>query len=128
MSALLTLYVTDKPACRIEFDHPIPPLKPYFYFETTLEEMDTQNPLGCLAVESAFSAYDKETYGINYFCDGMISSWGFDHSGWPTYGKGSVVGCAVDLRRRIAVFTCDGQVLGESPNLLALAAGSCPFD
>jgi hypothetical protein len=100
----------------IRFNHPVPPQSPYFYFETTIEGMDTEDAKwASLLVASAYTDYNKHSRGVRYSTDGSIRTkrgcW--DRTG-PTWEKGSVVGCAVDLFNRIALFTCDGNILGES--------------
>ncbi|KAI5841635.1 hypothetical protein BZA05DRAFT_380346 [Tricharina praecox] len=103
----------DEPWCIVRFNHPVPPQAPYFYFETIIEEMDPQDTEDVgLDVSSACTDYNKNSRAVCYSANGTIAAKkNRSKHTWPTFGKGSVVGCAVDLINHIAFFTCDGKVL-----------------
>ncbi|KAF8244834.1 ankyrin [Wilcoxina mikolae CBS 423.85] len=104
------LLSSDGP-CWITFDHPISPGSTY-YFEVTFE---TERPQMGVGIGSALAEYDVSgPQGIIYRSNGVISSPRGRENVLPKYSKGSVVGCAVDLQSRIAVFTCDGKLVDAS--------------
>jgi len=62
---LADCYMSGEPPCMIKFNHPVPPKSPYFYFETAIEVMGTEDAeLSGLYVASAYTDYSKHTRGV----------------------------------------------------------------
>ncbi|KAF8537946.1 hypothetical protein BDD12DRAFT_844729 [Trichophaea hybrida] len=97
----------------ITFDHPIPPSTSYYYFEVTVEK--TLKPLMDIGIASLFTEHDSDGPSpICYSSNGRIDSPTSRRQGFRKLSEGSVIGCAVDLKKRIAVFTHDGNLIEAS--------------
>jgi hypothetical protein len=68
-----------------------------------------------IGIASLYTEYDSEGPSpIYYDSRGRIYSPTSHNEGFPKLLEGSIVGCAVDLKKRIAVFTHDGMIVGQS--------------
>jgi hypothetical protein len=67
-------------------------------------------------IASALTEHDRAgPNGIMYHSDGEMRdpTKSKRRKGFSLSSKGTVLGCAVDIKNRIAVFTCDGKIIGN---------------
>lgn len=68
-----------------------------------------------IGIVSTLTEYDSSgPSAIVYTGRGNLKSPRRTQRGFPEYQVGSVIGCAVDVKKRVAVFTRDGKLIGET--------------
>ncbi|KAF8537950.1 hypothetical protein BDD12DRAFT_886666 [Trichophaea hybrida] len=105
------------------FDHPIPPrASGWYYFELSILEVAKSSRFRTqIGLVSALAPYDYGDQILSSHCELAERNLSYSnsgsirgitaYSGAPSFSAGSVIGCAVNLHKELAYFTCDGEVI-----------------
>ncbi|GMT00313.1 hypothetical protein PENTCL1PPCAC_22487, partial [Pristionchus entomophagus] len=105
----------------VRANHPCPLFAGVYYFEVHIKESDGYMGVGLCQKSvkmNRLPGWDSLSYGYHGDDGNFFSASGTGVSYGPTFGKGDVIGCGLNLVRRTVFFTKNGEDLGPAMEIM----------